>query len=99
MIIRSGEISVRSDFQTPKQPQAQKWISIKDQEPPKDGSHFLCYDATHDEAKIYVVKYVAAYIPFCGNEVIPEKWEEAAGEGYFTWDPTYWMPLPEAPRK
>ncbi len=74
-----------------------EWISFKDQEPPKDGSHILCYDPTHDEAKIYVVKYIPGYKPFYSQEMFNGKWEEAAGEGYFEWNPTHWMPLPEEP--
>ncbi len=73
------------------------WISFKNQEPPKDGSHILCYDPTHDEAKIYVVKYEPPFKWAYSNEIRPEKWEEAAGEGYFEWNPTHWMPLPDAP--
>ena len=74
-----------------------KWISLKEQMPPKDGSHFLCYDPTHEEAKIYVVRYIPPFKPFYGNEMIEQKWEEAAGEGYCRWEPTHWMHLPEAP--
>lgn len=76
-----------------------EWISFKDQEPPKDGTHILCYDPTHDEAKIYVVKYVAPHTLFYNQQTITEKWEEASGEGYFAWEPTHWMPLPEEPKE
>jgi hypothetical protein len=72
-----------------------EWISIKEKEPPKDGTPFLCYDPNQEnnfpKASIYVVCFEeettyskAGYI-------------EAGGECYFFWDPTHWMPLPEPP--
>jgi len=68
------------------------WISVKDKLPPQDGTQFLGFDPMHSEAKIYVLVY------------IPEKkyphgeffklsheayYQEAAGEGYFQWEPTH----------
>lgn len=67
-----------------------EWINVKDRLPPKDGSAFLGYDPTKFELdKIYVLKYVPDN----------ERYEETGGECYFPWEPTHWMPLPEAPKE
>ncbi len=80
-----------------------KWISIKDKLPPQDGTPFLGYDPTADElGKIYVLIYVPAkkYPPGeFENLSIEERYLESSGEGYFTWNPTHWMPLPDIPKE
>lgn len=77
------------------------WISVKDKEPPKDGTPFLGYDHdAEDYGKIYVLIYVPA-LEFSGEFSglnRKECYQEASGEGYFTWNPTHWMPLPEPPK-
>lgn len=68
-----------------------KWINVKDRIPPQDGTPFLGYDPKDDE-KIYVLIYARA------TNYSDECYREAAGECYFTWNPTHWMPLPEPPK-
>ncbi len=74
-----------------------EWVSVKDKEPPKDGTPFLCFypNQAHNfvHACIYVVRFEektnysrAGYI-------------EAGGECYFEWIPTHWMALPERPKE
>ena len=72
-----------------------EWISIKDKEPPKDGTPFLCYDPNSDEnSTIYVVVWKKSrWI----DE--PDAYIESGGECYFRWNPTHWMPLPLPPKK
>jgi hypothetical protein len=78
------------------------WIKVEDQEPPKDGSPFLCYDPNADEfGKIYVVLYDPGFIytdPEFERCSRKHCYREASGECYFTWNPTYWMPLPKPPK-
>lgn len=67
---------------------------------PKDGTPFLGFDPNHWECKIYVlifcdeVRY-GGELSLCSTK---ECYQEASGEGYFTWNPTHWMPLPEPPK-
>ena len=75
-----------------------EWISVKDKLP-DFGIHVLCFDPYHTEENIYVVKLEKENfyeIDKCklGH---PQHWIEAAGETYFTWNPTHWMPLPKPP--
>jgi hypothetical protein len=77
---------------------AMKWIKCEDQLP-EFNKQILCFDPSHSESKIYVVKLEKEdfyQVDKCklGN---PQQWIEAAGESYFTWEPTHWMPLPNAP--
>ena len=69
-----------------------EWISVKDNEPPKDGTPFLCYDPNQinnfPKALIYVVRFEEE------NIFSDEGYFEAGGECYFKWQPTHWMPLP-----
>lgn len=80
-----------------------EWISVKDRLPPQDGSPFLGYDAEkEDTGKIYVLIYVPAkkYPPGEFEKLsYEEHYLEASGEGYFTWNPTHWMPLPQPPKE
>lgn len=73
-----------------------EWVSVKDKQPPKDGTPFLCYDPKQTEswpkAKIYVVCFEEETNLRDGGYV------EAGGECYFTWNPTHWMPLPKTPK-
>ena len=74
------------------------WISVEDQLPEFD-VQVLCFHPNHTEAKIYVVKLQKENfyeVDKCklGHS---QHWIEAAGESYFTWEPTHWMPLPEPP--
>jgi len=77
------------------------WISVEDQLPPQDGSPFLGYDP---EAEDYGKIYVLIYDPerrFTGEFAKlsrDARYLEASGEGYFTWNPSHWMPLPEPPQ-
>lgn len=81
-----------------------KWISVKEKLPPHDGSAFLGFDPDKEEGeKIYVLIYIpekkyskALYGRFWIQE---EYYQEASGEGYFTWKITHWMPLPSPPKK
>ncbi len=76
-----------------------QWISVKEQEPPKDGTPFLGYDPSkEDEGKIYVLIFIPEKTLFYNDQLIREHYLEASGEGYFVWEPTYWMPLPEPPK-
>lgn len=72
-----------------------EWISVKDQEPPKDGNPFLCFDPNQEynfpDAKIYVVKWKEETSFSRGGYI------ETGGECYFMWEPTFWMPLPSPP--
>lgn len=79
-----------------------EWISIKDNLPPHDGTPFLGYDpTTEDIGKIYVLIYVPEkkYTGEFEKLSSEECYMEASGEGYFTWKPTHWMPLPEPPKE
>lgn len=73
-----------------------KWISVKDKEPPKDGTPFLCYDPNQIDnfplATIYVVHFEKE------TTYSNEGYIEVGGECYFRWNPTHWMPLPESPK-
>src|ERR1700688_3508091 len=64
---------------------------------PKDGTPILCYDPFKPkDERIYVVIFVKGcdyHIDGC-HIVRKCAWQEASGEGYFTWNPTHWMPLP-----
>jgi len=67
---------------------------------PKDGTPFLGFDPTHTEAKIYVLSYDpgVSYIgelESCSHDAC---YREYAGETYFQWNPTHWMPLPAPPK-
>ena len=59
-------------------------------------------DASKDDAgKIYVLIFVKAkkYPPGEFEKLSYEDhYLEASGEGYFKWEPTHWMPLPEKPK-
>lgn len=76
-------------------------LDSKDKLPPKDGNPFLGFDPSKDdEGKIYVLIFVK------GRKYPPGEFEklsredhyiEASGEGYFTWETTHWMPLPDFP--
>jgi Protein of unknown function (DUF551) len=74
-----------------------KWVSVKDKEPPKDGTPFLCYDPkqpdVYSDASIYVVRFQ--------NETYYQRggYIETGGECYFSWEPTHWMPLPKPPEE
>lgn len=72
------------------------WINIKDKQPPRDGTPFLCFDPSQEDnfplAKIYVVRFEKDYAQSS------EHYTEAGGEEYFQWKPTYWMPLPDLPK-
>jgi len=72
------------------------WVKVEDQEPPKDGKPFLCYDPKQEDnfpdAKIYVVKWEEE------TKYSSSGYIECGGECYFKWDPTHWMPLPEVPK-
>ncbi len=71
---------------------SRNWISVKDKEPPKDGTPFLGYDPDMDEnGKIYVLRYVPE------TKFIYSGYIEASGYCYFVWNPTHWMPLPKPP--
>lgn len=77
------------------------WIKVEDHLPPQDGTAFLGYDPNMDQlSKIYVLIYVPEIkYPPGEFEKLSRKecYLEAGGEGYFTWNPTYWMPLPNLP--
>jgi uncharacterized protein DUF551 len=73
-----------------------EWINVKDQEAPKDGRPFLCYDPNQGDnfpdAGVYVVQWEPK------RYLQEEGYVEAGGEGYFLWEPTHWMPLPKPPK-
>jgi len=74
-----------------------EWISVKEKLPPQDGSPFLGYDPNAEKTgKIYVLIYIPKK-KFSERLSLEECYREASGESYFTWEPTHWMPLPEAP--
>lgn len=79
-----------------------KWISFKDRLPPQDGTAFLCYDPfSTDTSKIYVIVYDKGVVytgdlARCSRDAC---YREACGEGWFTWNPSHWMPLPEPPKE
>lgn len=79
-----------------------QWIKVEDKLPPQDGTPFLGYDPTSDElSKIYVLIYVPEkkYPPGEFEKLSrKECYQEAGGETYFTWNPTFWMPLPSTPK-
>ena len=78
------------------------WIDIKDKLPPQNGTPFLGYDPSAEDAgKIYVLIYAPGKkFPTGSFEYLSykERYLEASGEGYFTWNPTHWMPLPSPPK-
>jgi len=61
---------------------------------PKDGTHILIYErSTHRFLPdIYVVNWRTK----TGDT---GDCTEAAGEEYYTWEPTHWMPLPPPPKE
>ena len=79
-----------------------EWISVRDKEPPKDGSPFLGYDPdAEDLGKTYVLIYIPEkkYPPGEFFKLSHDAYyREASGEEYFEWKPTHWMPLPEPPK-
>ncbi len=79
-----------------------EWIKVVDRLPPQDGTPFLGYDPKKDpEGKIYVLIFVNGkkYPPGEFQKLSYEDhYLEASGEGYFMWEPTHWMPLPESPK-
>jgi hypothetical protein len=78
-----------------------EWIGVKEILPPQDGTPFIGYDPNADEpGKIYVLIYVPEKIYPPGEFFRlshQSYYQEASGEGYFKWNPTHWMPLPEPP--
>ncbi len=76
-----------------------QWISIKDRLP-EFNQQVLCFDPNHSEAKIYVVELEKENFYEMNNCKLghPQHWIECSGEHYFTWSPTHWMPLPNAPK-
>jgi len=78
-----------------------KWISVKDQVPPQDGSPFLGYDASKENnGKIYVLVFVKEklYPPGAFEKLsYDDHYLEASGESYFRWEPSHWMQLPQPP--
>ncbi len=73
-----------------------EWISIKDKEPPKDGSPFLCYDPKQKDNFPYACVYVVRFEE--ETSYSRAGYIEAGGECYFQWEPIYWMPLPDKPK-
>lgn len=75
-----------------------EWISVKEKLPEFDRP-VLCFDPIHSEAKIYVVKLEKENFYEIDNCKLghSQHWIEAAGESYFTWNPSHWMPLPNPP--
>jgi hypothetical protein len=74
------------------------WISVKDRLPPTDGTPFLGYDPTANyNAKIYVLIFDEGHKN--GNFEYKDRYLESAGEGYYIWEPTHWMPLPTPPEE
>ncbi len=77
------------------------WISVKERLPPQDGTQFIGYSPTNENAPIYVlifdpgVKYLGE-LERCSRG---PSYREASGECYFTWEPTHWMPLPAPPEE
>lgn len=78
-----------------------QWINIKDKLPPHDGKPFLGFDPLQEEiGRIYVLIYVPEFKYPEGNYSLLSHeayYQEASGEGYFKWEPTHWMPLPNPP--
>lgn len=74
-----------------------KWISVKDQEPPKDGTPFICYDPDQENDFIKACIYVVCYEK--KTFLRDAAYTECGGECYFTWNPTHWMPLPKPPEQ
>ena len=64
---------------------------------PKDGSHILAFipDGSMDGTDlIYVLHWQDESL-----RTYDGQWVEADGEGYATYEPTFWMPLPQHPHK
>lgn len=62
---------------------------------PKDGTPILAFIPDADpEERIYVLRWDKHY---AGDGPWLYRWTEAGGEGYQTYAPTHWMPLPAAP--
>lgn len=78
------------------------WIKCSDIKPPKDGSAFLGYDDSKEElGKIYVLVYIPEKKYPAGEFFKLSRdacYQEASGEGYFTWNPSHWMPAPKPPK-
>ncbi len=102
--IQKAELVKRYWFEPgiPDYPKISCWTKLEDQLPPQDGTPFLGYDPSiEEEGKIYVLIYVPERkYPPGEFEALSRKacYKEASGEGYFTWKPTHWMPLPEKPK-
>lgn len=63
---------------------------------PRDGTAILVYEPDQELADETV--YVCRWAPRKGTKDQTPAWVEASGEGYFVWQPTHWMPLPEPPK-
>lgn len=69
-----------------------EWQSIETA--PKDGTHILIYgvaDQSPWEPLVYVVKWDL------WPDGVNGQWLEAAGDGFYTFEATHWMPLPTPP--
>lgn len=77
-----------------------EWIKCSERLP-KINQHVLCFDPSHSEAKIYIVKLEKENFYEIDNCKLghPQHFIESAGESYFTWKPTHWMPLPNPPNE
>lgn len=71
---------------------------------PKDGTAILIYEPADEsrfnEASIYVCRWESHEGMTWKREHGPGAgaWTETEGEQFLEFDPTHWMPLPEAPK-
>ena len=78
-----------------------KWQPIETA--PRDGTRILAWNSEYGQRETYMSMYSKGSVGYerwvrgNGPAEIGWDWQEPMNGWAFTWKPTHWMPLPEAP--